>query len=205
MANVLIASPSRAMRTGLRAMLGGGPVLVAGEVAALEDVGLVPGPVDALLLTDEALLAEPEAALPLAGWGALALVVLSDDAQLLGTLRRLPLRGWALLPLDTTPEELQAAILAAVQGLAVLSVPIAERLINPHEGGGEEPLEPLTGRESEVLGLLGQGLSNKMIARELDISEHTVKFHVSSIFSKLGASSRTDAVSRGARWGLIVL
>ena len=67
------------------------------------------------------------------------------------------------------------------------------------------PDEALTARESEVLELLSRGLPNKLIARRLQISEHTVKFHVSSIYAKLGASSRTDAVSRGVRRGLITL
>src|SRR5437588_4256415 len=67
------------------------------------------------------------------------------------------------------------------------------------------PDESLTTREREVLELVSQGLSNKLIARRLQISEHTVKFHISSISSKLGASSRTDAVSRGLRRGLITL
>ena len=65
--------------------------------------------------------------------------------------------------------------------------------------------EALTAREREVLELLSRGLPNKLIARRLQISEHTVKFHVSSIYAKLGASSRTDAVSRGVRRGLITL
>ena len=67
------------------------------------------------------------------------------------------------------------------------------------------PDETLTFREREVLELLSRGLPNKLIARRLQISEHTVKFHVSSIYAKLGASSRTDAVSRGVRRGLITL
>jgi DNA-binding NarL/FixJ family response regulator len=67
------------------------------------------------------------------------------------------------------------------------------------------PDEALTAREREVLELLSRGLPNKLIARRLQISEHTVKFHVSSIYAKLGASSRTDAVSRGVRRGLITL
>lgn len=67
------------------------------------------------------------------------------------------------------------------------------------------PEEVLTVREREVLELLSQGLPNKLIARRLHISEHTVKFHVSSIYAKLGASSRTDAVSRGVRRGFITL
>jgi DNA-binding NarL/FixJ family response regulator len=95
------------------------------------------------------------------------------------------------------------------QGLVVLSLPLASTLVGPRnavqtlEGGGLP--EPLTARETEVLELLSQGLSNKLIARRLNISEHTVKFHVSSIYTKLDASSRTDAVSRGARLGLITL
>ena len=68
----------------------------------------------------------------------------------------------------------------------------------------EEPLiEALTGREHEVLELVADGLSNREIASALAISEHTVKFHLASIFGKLGASTRTEAVHRGLRHGLI--
>jgi len=67
------------------------------------------------------------------------------------------------------------------------------------------PVEPLTGRETQVLALLAEGLPNKAIAVELGISDQTVKFHVSSISGKLGAANRTDAVRRAARRGLIAL
>jgi len=63
--------------------------------------------------------------------------------------------------------------------------------------------EPLTPREREVLVLLSLGLSNREIAERLGISPHTAKFHVSSIFGKLGAGSRAEAVSQGIRDGLI--
>ncbi len=66
-------------------------------------------------------------------------------------------------------------------------------------------LEALTPREVEVLGLLAEGLPNKAIAARLDISDQTVKFHVSSICGKLGAANRTDAVRRAVRRGLITL
>ena len=66
-------------------------------------------------------------------------------------------------------------------------------------------VEPLTPRETEVLALVAEGLSNKAIADELGISDQTVKFHVSSIAGKLGAASRTDAVRRAVRRGLLVL
>nr|WP_277922584.1 response regulator transcription factor [Coleofasciculus sp. FACHB-1120] len=67
------------------------------------------------------------------------------------------------------------------------------------------PIQALTPREIEVLGMLALGMGNKNIAKHLSISEHTVKFHVSSIFQKLNASSRTEAVTLGARLGLIML
>src|SRR5262249_22163099 len=67
------------------------------------------------------------------------------------------------------------------------------------------PREALTPREVKVLAMVAEGLSNKTIARRLGISEHTVKFHVSSIFAKLGVSSRTEAVTLGVRRGLIML
>ena len=70
---------------------------------------------------------------------------------------------------------------------------------------GEELAEPLSARELEVLELVAEGLSNKLIAHGLNISEHTVKTHVASIFAKLGASSRTEAVSQAIRRGLVML
>ena len=63
----------------------------------------------------------------------------------------------------------------------------------------------MTERESEVLGLLSQGLANKQIAVALGISEHTIKFHVNAIMGKLHAQSRTEAVVRATRLGLILL
>jgi len=65
--------------------------------------------------------------------------------------------------------------------------------------------EELTPRESEVLQMLANGLANKEIAARLSISEHTVKFHVASILGKLGAGSRTEAVSLGIRRGIVLL
>jgi DNA-binding NarL/FixJ family response regulator len=79
-----------------------------------------------------------------------------------------------------------------------------ERVIAPTElaaGAGE----PLTPRERDVLQLMAEGLPNKLIAVRLSISEHTAKFHVSAIMTKLGAASRTEAVTIGARRGLLIL
>jgi DNA-binding NarL/FixJ family response regulator len=73
------------------------------------------------------------------------------------------------------------------------------------DNSGEPLIEDLTGREREVLGLMAEGMSNKTIALRLEISEHTVKFHVNAILRKLGAQSRTEAVVRATRLGLILL
>ena len=68
-----------------------------------------------------------------------------------------------------------------------------------------DPAQPLTAREIEVLGMLAEGLGNKTIAVRLGISTHTAKFHVASILAKLGAGSRTEAVTVGMRRGLVVI
>jgi ATP/maltotriose-dependent transcriptional regulator MalT len=79
-------------------------------------------------------------------------------------------------------------------------------LVAPSAAGREDQVvEPLTARELEVLGHLADGLSNKAIASRLGISDETVKFHLSAIFGKLGASNRTDAVRQAVRRGLVVV
>ena len=111
---------------------------------------------------------------------------------------------------------LRAAVRAVSQGLMVLDpelspalLPTAERPAGLEVPAGPEIHEPttreLTPRETQVLQLLAEGLPNKVMASQLDISEHTVKFHINSIMGKLGAQSRTDAVMRATRSGLILL
>jgi DNA-binding NarL/FixJ family response regulator len=113
--------------------------------------------------------------------------------------------------LDVAGEALQAHVQSGAVRLpadidAVLTSPPATQ---PRDARADaraerEPLvEQLTPREQTVLALVADGLGNREIGRELDISEHTVKFHLASIFGKLGASSRTEAVRRGLRLGLI--
>jgi DNA-binding NarL/FixJ family response regulator len=113
--------------------------------------------------------------------------------------------------LEIAGEALQAQLQSAAVTLpadvdAVLTSPPAARPRAPRvdPAGDDEPLvEQLTPRERTVLALVADGLGNREIGHELEISEHTVKFHLASIFGKLGASSRTDAVRRGLRLGLI--
>jgi DNA-binding NarL/FixJ family response regulator len=102
-------------------------------------------------------------------------------------------------------ERLLAAIEAVYWGLIAVE-PELMALLAPAGVLPELPLaEELTPRELEVLRLLAEGLSNKAIAQQLDISDHTVKFHVNAIMKKLGAQSRTAAVVQATRLGLIVL
>jgi DNA-binding NarL/FixJ family response regulator len=158
---------------------------------------------DVVLLADEELL--EEAAIDVAEDGTQALVLISDDDHAIPRLRALPLRGWGLVPPDAPPAELAAATTAAAQGLIVLPKPLTERLLQRPAASVEELTEPLTTREREVLDLLGRGLSNRLIARALHISEHTVKFHISSLYAKREVNNRAEAVSQGARHGLISL
>ena len=107
----------------------------------------------------------------------------------------------AVLPRDAAPTQIAAAIYAAAAGLVAMpageSTPLSS-LAHP-----DGTVERLTPREMDVLEMLAEGLSNKLIAYRLDMSEHTAKFHVNSILAKLNAATRTEAVMRGVRLGLI--
>lgn len=109
-----------------------------------------------------------------------------------------------ILPDTSTEVELGAAIEAIARGWLVLP-PTAIELFDVREKVAIDPVQILTPREIEVLVQIGAGLPNKAIAQNLHISEHTVKFHISSIFQKLAVSTRTEAVTAGVRMGLILL
>ncbi|MBD2099898.1 response regulator transcription factor [Leptolyngbya sp. FACHB-261] len=146
--------------------------------------------------------------LDLSASGALAIVILVEDPSGAWTAEAIRSGVRAVLAPETTANELVAAVEAAAAGLVVLQADLAELWLNdlpPSPRPNPVLLQALTPREIEVLQMLAEGLGNKTIARRMSISEHTVKFHVSSIFNKLNASSRTEAVTLGARQGLILL
>lgn len=211
---VLLIARQPIARAGIEGLLaGGGEATVVGATDSLNeaesliaelraDVALAvfySGSIDEVLALTEAL----------APTGT-PLVLLADSALPLeaGAAVRAGVRG--LLRGDATADELVGALRAASSGILALDPWYAQALTalepTPTPTAAEAISDrTLSERELEVLRLVATGLPNKAIAKRLDISEHTVKFHVGSILSKLDAVSRTDAVTRAARRGLLVL
>ena len=212
MTRVLIGASSEVVRAGLASLLTGdrmfqvvGTFSIDNALTRFED--LQP---DIVLLDlesppDESMSAAIESGgVPVTS----ALVILTEDpenlaADVLGSGVR------AILPRDATPEEIVAAIQAAATGLVALHPDVFDSMLSRIRPGQQSELDPsgqiLTPREIEVLRMIAEGLGNKEIASRLRISDHTVKFHISSIFAKLGVSSRTEAVIVGIRQGLVML
>jgi DNA-binding NarL/FixJ family response regulator len=197
---LLIAAPSPVLRAGLEALAASAPgVDLVGSFPDLSGVEeLRPDVVLAAMSQNE--IAPPEDGNPPAYvlLGAGSPPDWTDDALRLGVR--------AVLPPDAPPAEILAAIEAAASGLVVIEPRQFEALLStsaPAPLSSEPPA--LTARELEVLSLMAEGAANKTIAWKLSISEHTVKFHVASILTKLNAASRTEAVSIGLRTGLILL
>ncbi len=130
-------------------------------------------------------------------------IALLPDAAVVSDAWSAGARG--LLLRDTSAENLASAIATVVQGLAVIEPTFANNLLPSREQTPAPPIEELTPRELQVLRLMAEGQSNKTIAHELGISEHTVKFHVNAILGKLNVQSRTEAVVHATRLGLILL
>jgi two-component system, NarL family, response regulator YdfI len=211
---VLIAASSEIMCAGLEALLATYPALVtvgrwqamaslAAQVEAQQpDIVLLE-----LELPDDDTLAILEALA--AGPHPPAVVVLTDDTHGTWAAEALRTGVQAILPRQAHAHEIVAAIEAAAVGLVVLHRDTIESLLpmlsSAPRGLPGSSQQALTPREIEVLNMLAEGLGNKAIAWRLGISEHTVKFHLGSIFTKLNAASRTEAVTLGIRQGLIMV
>ncbi len=137
--------------------------------------------------------------------GALGTVALIDDPDPRWIQAALDAGIHAIISRNPDPEELYLAIAAAEAGMVLLHPSSAHNLAvrSLRTSDSTEEVESLTSRESQVLRLISEGLGNKEIAARLAISEHTAKFHISSILGKLGVATRTEAVSDGIRKGLI--
>jgi DNA-binding NarL/FixJ family response regulator len=193
---VVLVAPSPAMRAGLRSLLASDPdIRIVGE----EKLWSVPmsdekSEADVVITTSASLDFDSMEA-PVAP----AVLFLRDEPMLAQAAMKWS-TVWGILPLETSSGELCAAVRALSEGLIVG----APQLLAGSEGAAPER-GPLTDRETQVLEWLARGLANKQIAAELGISEHTVKFHISSIYAKLNAANRTQAVREGLRNGWILL
>lgn len=187
---------------GLRARVEAAPARVVGATARLTDalrttadVIVIDGDVGPVV--DEAGTAEDE---------RIPILLASDDARAGVAAAGFGAAAWGVVSRDAPPADLAAALAALARGLVVLPPDLAARAVR--EAREDEPAvdgaaEALTPRERQVLELLAQGLHNREIAATLGVSAHTVKYHLASIFGKLGASTRTQAVRRGLRRGVI--
>jgi len=139
--------------------------------------------------------------------GGAGAIALSDDPDPRWLRSALKAGINAIISREAALEELRLALAAADAGLVLLHPTSARNLITAHLPAPELSYqhEQLTAREQEVLRLLSDGLGNKEIATRLAISEHTAKFHISSILGKLGAATRTEAVTQGIKRGLIAI
>lgn len=140
-----------------------------------------------------------------------SLIVLADDTQGAWVGEAVRAGVHAILPREMSAEEIVAAIEAVASGFVVLQPEALDHLLqtetpvvasSPPRAAIDDALTP---REVEVLRMIAEGSGNKIIAWRLSISEHTVKFHVASIFSKLNVSNRTEAVTVGIKQGLVML
>jgi DNA-binding NarL/FixJ family response regulator len=211
--SLLILSDDRLTRVGLGAVLAESPrVTVAGESdshADLADLLALYAP-DVLLWDlgwepDQSNDGQPTALerLTVAVELAIPTVALLPDASYALPVWHTGIAG--LLPRSARLSALVAAIEAAAAGLRVLDPRSAAELVAPQSEDGPILAEPLTPREEEVLKLLAEGMTNRAIGRVLNISEHTAKFHIQALMGKLGAQSRTEAVVRATRMGLLTL
>jgi two-component system, NarL family, nitrate/nitrite response regulator NarL len=194
-----IVAESAVVRSGLAALLGASPSLrVAASIAPAELAGLGAEPFDVIVRdVSEGTAAEDALGSAAARAPVLALIAAPEQAR---ELVRAGAHG--VLSRDASPERLAAASVAVAAGLYAFDAESYER-----GSAASAPLEPgvFTPREREVLELVADGLTNKLIAERLGISEHTAKFHVRSLMDKLGADTRADLVARSARRGLLLL
>ena len=194
MIRVLLNVSSPALRAGLRALLSSDKTIRTINDSLDEDD--LRSEADVIITSASSRFNARIEADPLS---SAATLLLSDRPLNVREMRRL-FKVWGVLPDDASAEELTAAVHALAQGLIVgTSTLLFESESEPLSHG------PLSERESEVLGLLAKGLANKQIALALGISEHTVKFHVSSIYTKLNVTNRTEALRAGLRGGWIAL
>lgn len=211
---VIVASASAVARAGLEALVAADAELsVAGGASDLDSLARLVEALqpDVVVLDFESETEEAVNSIQATGGDAppVEVVALAADARGAWVAEALRSGLRAVLPRDAQAGAIRGAIRAVAAGLVVLHPEVFEALRVAPSAPDQDPsstaASELTPREQEVLAMLSEGLGNKTIAYRLGISEHTVKFHVASIFSKLGVGSRTEAVTAGVRRGIIML
>ena len=205
--HVGVLSASLAWRDGICSQLFDAGGIEYTGVSAIEELGRLVRTPDVVIVdapdnaTLEGLLQADAPAMPF--------VILSDEPDRELGARLLLAGSVAILERHPSTVHLLAAVRAGVSGLATLSAShvatFMDASTNVDSAGGAEWIQPLTPRELQILRMLSDGTANKSIAAQLQISEHTAKFHVGQILAKLGAESRTEAVTIGIRQGLIMI
>jgi DNA-binding NarL/FixJ family response regulator len=201
--DVLVSAPFPTVRRGIASLLAEFPDLAPRTDPAFDGTGQAPQP-DVLVVYQPSGAIGVELAETAQSPHPLVLIV----EGVLAELPNLSTRPLALVPAEVDGETLHTAVLAVSQGLTVIDTTFASSAgiswRQPQVPQGDTP-DQLTARETQVLNLVASGMPNKTIAAQLDISEHTVKFHVGSILGKLGAESRTEAVTIATRRGLVAI
>lgn len=205
-ARVLIAGQSGERQLALRAELVEELDLEPANISVVELSASLRQAREGVVVIIDAESEQVELAGRIAELGA-AVIVLAENPESNWVGQILAAGVSAVLRRDGSRRQLAVAVQAAAAGLTALQPETLQGLMRPATETVElEPgEEELTPRETEVLGMMTEGLSNREIASTLGISEHTVKFHITSIFGKLGTSSRTEAVTEGIRRGLVLL
>ena len=196
MIRVVVAARSSVVRAGLESVVRSSSSL---ELAGALDWALI----NSAEFEADVLLMDPGDVLPEQSSQPAVLLLDTSDAALVSAALRSGIRG--VISREATPEEIESAIQAVHAGLVAITAGSLTELLRDVRPAAETLTEPLSDRELEVLNLIAEGQSNKLIAHSLGISEHTVKTHVASILAKLGAGSRTEAVSQAIRRGLVML
>jgi NarL family two-component system response regulator YdfI len=201
---VLLAAASAVRRAGLETLIRNAAALkLAGSLQSTRNLAQ-----HIRDLEPDVVLLDAEPGQPLDSALGSPIVVLVDEPDAAWTAQALRSGVKAILPRESDTEEILAAIQAAHAGFVLLDPEVTLNLaakIRPPSDQETEIADDLTPREIEVLRMLSEGLGNREMAVRLGISDHTVKFHISSILDKLNASSRTEAVTLGIRMGLILL
>jgi two-component system, NarL family, nitrate/nitrite response regulator NarL len=204
--HLLLVADDLEARSGIAARLAAHPdCAVAGETASDGDLAAVAAAADPDVIVWD-LGEDPDTALArLSDAQSLRLPIVAIVEDERDGTRALALGATGLLPRPIDAERLVLAARAVQGGLLALDPSLAGAAAAARHLGDGAPVETLTRREQEVLRLMAEGLGNKTIAERLGITEHTAKFHVHTILGKLSTQSRTEAVVRAARLGLITI